>query len=144
MLRDCDLSNLDGGEGSLTRVEIWGSRLVGFALTGGRVRDLKVVDSVLSLGSFAYAELRNVVFDRVNLREASFMDARLESVEFIECQLEGADFRGVSLKACAMRGGTLDDVIGVESLKGLTMPWPDVVSSAAALAAAVGIKVEAS
>jgi uncharacterized protein YjbI with pentapeptide repeats len=144
VLRDCDLSNVDGREGALTRVEIRKSRLVGFSLTEGTVRDLKVVDSALSLGSFAYAELRNVAFERVNLREASFMNAQLVSVEFIECHLEGADFRGVSLESCAMRGGTLDGILGVESLRGLAMSWPDVVSSAAALAAALGIKIEPS
>jgi hypothetical protein len=41
-----------------------------------------------------------------------------------------------------MRGSSLEDVIGVESLRGLTMPWSDVVSSAGALAAAAGIEIE--
>lgn len=142
VLRDCDLSNVDGREGSLTRVEVTNSRLVGFGLAGGKARDLKVLDSTLSLGSFAFAELRDVLFERVNLREASFMDARLDSVKFIDCELERADFRGVTLKNSTMRGTALDGVLGVESLRGLTMPWPDVLSSAAALAAAVGIKIE--
>ena len=35
VLRASDLSNVDGREGSLRRVEIDGSRLVGFGLTGG-------------------------------------------------------------------------------------------------------------
>lgn len=142
LLRDCDLSNVDGREGSLTRVEIRSSRLVGFGLTGGTVRDLCISDSTLSLASFALAELHNVVFERVNLREATFMEAKLERVEFIECQLEGADFRDVTLRRCAMRGTALDGIVGVEALRGLTMPWSDVVSSAAALAAALGIKIE--
>jgi uncharacterized protein YjbI with pentapeptide repeats len=150
VLRDCDLSNVDGREGSLTRVEITNSRLVGFGLAGGKARDLKVLDSTLSLGSFAFAELRNVLFERVNLREASFMDARLDSVTFIDCELEPAvttrraDFRGVTLTNSTMRGTALDSVLGVESLRGLTMPWSDVLSSAAALAAAVGINIEPS
>jgi hypothetical protein len=43
-----------------------------------------------------------------------------------------------------MRGGPLDGILGVESLRGLTTSWPDVVSSAAALAAALGIEIEQS
>lgn len=144
ILRDCDLSNLTGREGAeLTRVAVRESRLIGIGLAGGKLRDLGVLDSMLSLASFAFAELRDVSFERVSLREASFMDARLEGVSFIDCQLEGADFRGVSLKNCLVRGSSLEGVIGVESLRGLTMPWSDVLASAGALAAAAGIEIEA-
>jgi uncharacterized protein YjbI with pentapeptide repeats len=71
------------------------------------------------------------------------MHARLESVAFVDCRLEGADFRDAKLAGCAIRGASLDGVLGVESLRGLRMPWPDVLSSAAALAAALGITIEA-
>jgi uncharacterized protein YjbI with pentapeptide repeats len=142
VLRDCDLSNVDGREGLLCRVEIHDSRLVGFGLAGGKGQDLRLVDSTLSLASLAFAELHNVIFERVNLAEASFMEACLESVEFVDCKLAGTDFRRVRLKDCAIRGTPLDGVLGVESLKGLTMPWPDVIASAATLAAGLGIKVD--
>lgn len=142
ILRDCGLSNLDGREGRLTRVEVHRSQLVGFGLTRGDIRDLRVVDSSLQLASFASATLRNVVFERVNLAEASFMHARLESVAFVDCRLQGADFRHVKLAGCLVRGASLDGVLGVESMRGLRMPWPDVLASAGALAAALGIDVE--
>ena len=142
LLRDCDLSNVDAREGSLRRVNIRDSRFVGFGLTGGRAQDVKVTDSSLELASLAFAQLRNVVFERVKLSEASFMEARLESVEFIACELAGADFRRVELKGCSIRGSTLDGVVGVEYLKGLAMPWPDLLASTGALAAALGIIVK--
>jgi hypothetical protein len=47
ILRACDLSNVDGREGSLRRVEIHGSRLMGFGLGGGAAHDLRVLDSSL-------------------------------------------------------------------------------------------------
>jgi uncharacterized protein YjbI with pentapeptide repeats len=96
----------------------------------------------LQLASFASAKLNNVVFERVNLAEASFMDARLEAVAFVDCRLDGADFRRASTSSCAIRGASLDGVLGVESLRGVRMPWVDVVGSAGALAAALGIVVE--
>lgn len=77
------------------------------------------------------------------MTDASFMAARLESVEFIGCKLTGADFRGAKIKGCAIRGSSLDDVLGIESLRGLRMPWGDLLASAGALAAALGIAVEA-
>ena len=142
IMHDCGLSNVDGREGRLTRVEVHRCQLVGFGLSRGDVRDLRVIDSSLQLASFASAMLRNVVFERVNLAEASFMHARLESVAFVDCRLEGTDFRHAKVAGCVIRGASLDGVLGVESLRGLRMPWPDVVASAGALAAALGIDIE--
>jgi uncharacterized protein YjbI with pentapeptide repeats len=142
VFRDCDLSNIEGRRGGLARVAVSDSRMIGLGLAEAKLLDVAVLDSMLSLASFAFSELRDVLFERVNLREASFMEARLENVSFIDCQLEGADFRGVRLKSCVMRGSTLESVTGVESLRGLTMPWADVVSSAGALATAAGIEIE--
>jgi uncharacterized protein YjbI with pentapeptide repeats len=142
VLRDCDLSNVDGREGSLRRVEIRGSRLVGLGLAAGTARDLRIVDSSLALASFAFAKLSDVVFDRVDLTEASFIEAQLERVEFVDCELSGVDFRAARTTACAIRGASLEGVLGVDSLNGIAMPWPDVLGSAGALAAALGIIVE--
>ena len=143
IMRDCGLSNVDAREGRLTRVEVHRSQLVGFGVIRGDVRDLRVIDSSLQLASFASATLRNVVFERVNLAEASFMHASLASVAFVDCRLEGADFRHAKLAAgCVIRGASLDGVLGVESMRGLRMPWPDMLASAGALAAALGIDVE--
>lgn len=70
------------------------------------------------------------------------MDAQLETVTFIDCKLAGADFRGVKLKGCAIRGTSLDGVLGVDCLQGVAMPWVDVLDSAGAIAAALGIRIE--
>jgi uncharacterized protein YjbI with pentapeptide repeats len=142
ILSDCDLSNVDGREGSLRRVQVLDSKLIGFGLAGGSVRDLRITDTVASFAAFSFAELRDVVFQRVDLTEASFMRARLDGVEFIDCKLDGADFRDVALRSCEMRGASLEGIVGIGSLHGLTMPWPDVLESAAAMAATLGILIE--
>jgi uncharacterized protein YjbI with pentapeptide repeats len=142
ILRGCDLSNIHAGQGSIRRCEIRDSRLVGFALSEGKLADVHVLDTTLAYGSFARSQLRRVVFERVILREASFLEASLTSVEFVACELEGADFRGAHLTDCVMRGSSLEGLVGVESLRGLTMPWEDLVGSTAALASALGIEVE--
>ena len=143
VMRNCDLSNVDGREGHIRRVEIHGSRLVGFCLSAGRARDLRVTGSSLKLATFASAGLQEVVFEDVNLSEASFMEARLRSVEFIGCRLEGADFRGARLSDCVIRGSSLDGVLGVDALHGLRMPYGDILASAGAMAAALGIAIDA-
>jgi uncharacterized protein YjbI with pentapeptide repeats len=143
ILRDCGLSNVDGREGAISRVEVHRSQLVGFSCSQGRVRDLRVIDSSLQLASFALSRVQNAVFERVNLTEASFLNARLQDVEFIDCRLAGADFRGATLTRCAIRGSSLEGVVGVDSLRGVRMPWVDVLASATAMAEALGIEVEA-
>jgi uncharacterized protein YjbI with pentapeptide repeats len=142
ILRACDLSNVDGREGALRRVEIHGSRLMGFGLAGGSAQDVRILDSSLALASLVFSKLRDVVFERVDLTETSFMEAQLESVAFIDCKLGGTDLRGVKLKGCTVRGASLDGVLGVDSLRGLTMPWMDILDSAGALAAALDINIE--
>jgi len=141
-LADCDLSNVTARRGEIRRAELTNARLVGFALGEGAIEDLRVTGGTMMLASLAQTTLRRVAFKDVNLREASFAQARLISVTFDDCDLRGADFRGVSLVDCTMRGTTLDGVAGVESLRGLTMPWTDLVGSVGALAASLGISVE--
>ena len=141
VLHACDLSNVDAGEGSVRRVQVTNSKLVGFSLTGGTVHDLSVVDSSLALASLAFVEFRDVVFQGVDLREASFTQATFEGVEFAGCELAGADFRDARVKGCTIRGSSLDGVIGIESLAGVVMPWSDVIASAGALADALGIRI---
>jgi uncharacterized protein YjbI with pentapeptide repeats len=142
-LKGCDLSNIRARGGAVRRVRLEDSRLVGFDISEGALEDLHVAGGTMMLAGFARTQLQRVAFENVNLREASFMHARLSSVSFDGCDLAGADFRGARLSDCTIRGATLDRVVGVESLRGLTMPWPDLVGSAAALAAALGIAVEA-
>jgi uncharacterized protein YjbI with pentapeptide repeats len=144
IFRDGGLANVDARGGLLRRVEIERTRLVGFGLSDGDAADVLVSDCSLELASFAGATLRSVRFENVNLTDASFMHARLELVEFIDCRLAGADFRGAKVKTAAIRGASLDGVLGVESLRGVRMPWGDVLASAGALAAAIGITVEPS
>jgi uncharacterized protein YjbI with pentapeptide repeats len=142
VLAGCDLSNVDACDGDFNRVAIRRSRLVGFSLSGGRARDLDVQGSSLQLASFADAGLRSVRFEGVDLREACFQRARLQGVQFIDCRLTGADFRQARLTGCAIRGASLVGIVGVEALRGIRMPWSDIVGSAGALAMALGIEIE--
>jgi uncharacterized protein YjbI with pentapeptide repeats len=141
ILRGCDLSNVEAREGTLRRVEIHESRLVGFGLSGGEAADVRVIGSSLRLASFAGARLRGVVFRGVDLTEATFLDAELDGVGFLGCRLAGCDFRGARVRAGAIRGANLDGVLGIGALRGIEMPWTDVVASAAAMAEALGIGI---
>jgi hypothetical protein len=65
----------------------------------------------------------------------------LSSVAFVSCGLDGVDLSGAAFSACEMRGCVVDEVRGVTSLRGVAMPWPDLVRNAGAFAAALGVRV---
>ena len=140
--RDCAMANVDAPDAQWSRVELATCRLVGLSLTRAELRDVRIADSTLQLASFAGARIRDAVFTGVNLTDTSFMGTRLQGVVFDRCTLSGTDFRDARLDGCAIRGASLDEVLGVESLRGVRMPWPDVLASAGALAAALGIRTE--
>jgi uncharacterized protein YjbI with pentapeptide repeats len=86
--------------------------------------------------------LKRVVFREVNLREAVFAGATLDFVVFEDCDLTGADFRGAQVRNSAIRGCSLEGIAGIASLRGMRMPWPNILDSAPAMATALGLEVE--
>jgi uncharacterized protein YjbI with pentapeptide repeats len=100
------------------------------------VRDCRV-----DLAGFRFARLTRVLFEDCELRGADFGGAVFESVAFASCGLDEVDFSGAALAACQMRACVLDGVSGVASLRGVAMPWADVVRNAGAFAGALGVRV---
>ncbi len=142
LLADCDLSNVQARGAHLHRVAWRGCRLVGLGLIESELESVRFTDGTLMLASFGHSRLHRSVFEGVDLREASFVGADLTQVIFDRCVLEGADFRSARLSACEIRGSSLDGVLGISSLRGVRMPAADVVASAAAMAAELGIEID--
>jgi uncharacterized protein YjbI with pentapeptide repeats len=55
--------------------------------------------------------------------------------------LTGANLSGAGFERSELRGCELDGLRGAERLRGVRMPWPDVVAASAVLAAAIGIEI---
>ena len=70
---------------------------------------------------FHGAHLKDVLFERCDLREATLSFGALERVELRGCELAGAR--------------------GAESLRGARMPWDDVLQNAPLFAAVAGIEI---
>jgi uncharacterized protein YjbI with pentapeptide repeats len=70
---------------------------------------------------FYGSALKDVLFERCELREATFSTCTLERVELRGCDLAGAR--------------------GVEALRGARMTWNDVIENAALFASAIGIEI---
>jgi uncharacterized protein YjbI with pentapeptide repeats len=65
----------------------------------------------------------------------------VRSVTFEDCDLSGANLSGATFANSDMRGCDLSAVQGAERLRGVRMPWADVIRSAGELAAGIGIEV---
>ena len=140
-LDGCNLANVDARGGSLWRARVARARLTGLSWTEGLVREAVLSDCRIDLSSFAATRLEQVVFERCLLIQADFQEASLRSVRFVDCDLSEADLTGARFDRCELRGCTIDGIRGAERLRGVAMPWEDIVASAGTFAAAVGVSV---
>ena len=140
-LDSCNLANADVRAGSAWRARIERSRLTGVSWTEGMVRDAVLRDCRIDLASFAATRFDQVVFERCLLMQADFQEASLRAVRFVDCDLTEADLMDARFDRCELRGCTIDGIRGAERLRGIAMPWEDIVASVGTFAAALGVTV---
>ena len=75
------------------------------------------------------------------MTECDFGQASLKDVLFERCQLREATFSSASLQRVELRGCDLAGLRGVEALRGVRMPSNDVLENAPLFALAVGIAI---
>jgi uncharacterized protein YjbI with pentapeptide repeats len=140
-LESCNLANADVRGGSAWRVRIVRSRLTGLSWHEGLIRDTVLSDCRIDLASFAATRLEHVVFERCLLMQADFQDANLRAVRFVDCDLTEADITKAQFTGCELRGCTIDGLRPAERLRGVAMPWEDIVAAVGTFAAAIGVTV---
>jgi uncharacterized protein YjbI with pentapeptide repeats len=141
VLEGTNLANLRARGAALTRVQLRGCRMTGLQWTEGTWRDVLVADCRADLCALRATRLERVTFRDCVLTEADLVDVQLRDVHFERCSLVGADLSGARFQRCEMRGCDLEGLRGVERLRGVAMPWPDVVQSAGLFAEAVGVQI---
>lgn len=138
---DEDWSNRREARFSARRVEILRGRLTGAQLPESTLVDVTFADCRADLVSFRFAKLERVVFRDCRLEEADFYGAELEDVLFERCDLRLASIDHARSKRVELRGCNLDGMQGAEALRGVRMPWNDIVGNAPLFAAALGIEI---
>ncbi len=141
MLAACDLAGLRARGTSLKRVLVDGGRFSGTDLTESALADVLVRDCRADLAAFSGSRLERVRFERCDLRESDFGGIRADALAFDGCDLTGATFSHATLKRSELRGCMIDGLVGVQALRGVTMPLADAMAAAPVLAAALGIRV---
>jgi uncharacterized protein YjbI with pentapeptide repeats len=145
------VGDVDAGGLRAVGMRLDAARLERVRLTGARLAALDVRDSVLvgcdlanvdaDLVAFAGAALTRVRFQSCVLTQADFQGARLKAVVFEDCDLTDADLSGGRFDGAELRGCRLGGLRGANALRGVSMPWSDVLDAAGLFAAACGVKV---
>lgn len=141
VLDQANLANRRGRRVLVQRARLRGCRMTGIQLAESTLRDVVIEDCRVDLAAFRVTRFERVVFRRCQLQELDLVEAQLSSVVFEQCDLTGADFSHALFRRCEMRGCRLEAIMGAERLRGVAMPWDDVVGLAPTLAAAIGIGI---
>jgi uncharacterized protein YjbI with pentapeptide repeats len=137
----CDLANVQAGGATIRRTRISGGRMTGFSWTDGEGGDLVIADCRADYTAFGGTSLQRVRFESCGFEQADFQGAKLKTVVFEDCDLRGADLDGCRFEGVELRGCKLDGIRGATGLRGVAMPWGDILASAGVFAAACGVKL---
>jgi uncharacterized protein YjbI with pentapeptide repeats len=141
LVQDGSWANLTGSGMSLSRVRFERVRLTGADLSGSRLDNVTFSDCRMDLCSFRFSTLEIVRFEGCRMEESDLYEAQLDSAAFTDCDLTGVTLTGATFADSEMRGCDLSGARGPERLRGVRMPWTDVIRIAGELAAAVGIEI---
>ena len=114
----------------------------GVDFNSSELLDVSFINCNINLSNFRMSKLRRVKFESCTLEDSDFMSGKLKEVRFDKCVLDKANFTDVTIKDVDLSGSQIIGIIGVSSLKGVTIDSLQLVGIAAELALALGIKVK--
>ena len=123
------------------RTELRTCRLTGAQLAEANLSDVAFDDCRLDLVNLRFSKLERVVFRDCVMSECDFEEASLKDVLFERCRLQESTFSSAALQRVELRGCDLRGLRGVDALRGVRMPWNDVLENAPLFALAVGIEI---
>jgi uncharacterized protein YjbI with pentapeptide repeats len=136
-----NLANATFRGGSLTRVLVAGGRLTGLQVAETEIHDVVWRACGADMATFRHARLERVTFEDCVLREADFTGVRGEWVRFHDCDLRGAGFSHAELTRSEFRRCRMDDIEGIEGLRGTAMELEQMLALAPAMARALGVRL---
>jgi uncharacterized protein YjbI with pentapeptide repeats len=143
LVENSNVANLRSDTGTLVRVRYSLSRMTGFTLVKGLVRDVEFDECRLDLTSWRFSDIQATRFTNCNLSRADFTEADLTGAQFVGCDLTGAQFDNAKMAGTRFRNCILVDIGGVLSWRGATVDGNDLIALSYTLAHALGIRIEA-
>jgi uncharacterized protein YjbI with pentapeptide repeats len=141
IVRDSDWANRRVARAAILRTELHTVRLTGADLAESTFRDVRFIGCRLDLAAARLARFERVVFSDCRLEELDLYGARLKDVLFERCVLREATFTEAKAERVELRGCDLTGLRGAEALRGMRMPWNDVLENAPLFAGVVGIEI---
>jgi uncharacterized protein YjbI with pentapeptide repeats len=141
IVRDADWANRRVTRASVLRAELHAVRLTGADLAESTFRDVRFVGCRLDLAAARLSRFERVVFSDCRLEELDLYGAQLQDVLFERCVLREATISNVKAKRVELRGCDLTGLRGAEALRGMRMPWNDVLENAPLFAGVAGIEI---
>jgi uncharacterized protein YjbI with pentapeptide repeats len=126
---------------SALRTELRGVRLTGADLAESSFRDVRFVECRLDLVTARLASFERVVFSDCRMEECDLYGSRLQDVLFERCVLREATISGVTGERVELRGCDLTGLRGAEALRGMRMPWSDILANAPLFASVAGVEI---
>ena len=123
------------------RAQLVRCRFTGTELAEASLNDVTFDECRLDLAGLRHGRLERVVFRDCRMSECDLYGATLRDVLFERCELREATFTGVTVDRVELRGCELTGLRGAEALRGVRMPWNDVLANAALFAAVAGIEI---
>jgi uncharacterized protein YjbI with pentapeptide repeats len=141
VVRDADWANRRVSRASVLRTELHTVRLTGADLAESTFRDVRFVGCRLDLAAARLSRFERVVFSDCRLEELDLYGAQLKDVLFEHCGLREATISAVKAERVELRGCDLTALRGAEALRGMRMPWNDVLQNAPLFAAVAGVEI---
>lgn len=142
LFENCDLAGVAFMEdSSLLRVTFRDCRLTGAVFAGARLRSVRFENSTLDDANFRMADAEDVAIDGGSLVGADFYAAKLTAATLAGADLRGADFTKATLRDVDLRSSRLEDIVGADALRGVTIDSRQIVPLARSLAVAMDIKI---
>jgi uncharacterized protein YjbI with pentapeptide repeats len=141
VVADADWAGVHGLGLSLTRVELRRCRLTGAELGEATLSDTTFDECRLDLAGARHSRLERVAFRDCRMTECDFHGASLTDVLFERCDLRAANLAGARLERVELRGCDLTGLHGGEALRGVRLPWNDVLENAVLFASLAGVEI---
>jgi uncharacterized protein YjbI with pentapeptide repeats len=141
VVRDADWANRRVTRATVLRTELHTVRLTGADLAESTFRDVRFVGCRLDLAATRLSRFERVVFSDCRMEEVDFYGSQLQDVLFERCVLREATISGVTSKRVELRGCDLTGLRGAEALRGMRMPWNDVLENAPLFAGVAGVEI---
>ncbi len=140
--QNSNLANVRSDGGSLVRARLAGSRMTGFTVAKGLVKDVVFDECRMDLSAWRFTDFKAVRFDNCNLARADFTESNLSGAQFVGCDLTAAQFDRATMDGATFRRCVLAGIGGVMSWRGAVVGGADLIALSHTLAAAIGIRVE--